>query len=355
LLTRELNYKKLLLPQIGTALVNAILAIMMAVNGFKYWSIVIANVGSTLTTAVILNIINPVRPRLQIDKKLATEYLKYGGNLFLAGMIIFLLFNADNFIIGTLKGAAVLGFYAVAFNWGSMICGILHETVHNVLFPTLSKMQNNLHTLKKAYLKVMEYMSFMGLLVNVCLFGVSAEFLYFILGKGTDKWLPALGTFRILCIYGIVRLLLEPVGNVIMALGQVGLLVRANLIAGIIEILLLYPTLIYFGIEGVAILVTIAYATQYTVYYPYLRKKIDININDILISIKPALISATVIFTFIYILSMTYNLITWQGLFVKLFLCGFCYVMMYGVITKWKLAKETHALLCASLSSNSKY
>ena len=104
-------------------------------------------------------------------------------------------------------------------------------------FQLTSKIQQDRSKLKNAYLKVLEYVSFIAILANLCLFAVSEEFLYFILGQGTDKWLPALSAFRILCVYGIVRSLLEPVGNVIMALGMPNILIRATLVAGLIEVL----------------------------------------------------------------------------------------------------------------------
>jgi lipopolysaccharide exporter len=351
ILTRGLNYRKLFIPQVGSALVNSSISIALALMGFKYWAIVIANITAMLTTVVLLNVIQPVKLNLSIDKEIAKGFIRFGGNLFGSGLIVFVMFNADNFIIGSVMGAAVLGFYALAFNWGSMICSMLAETVHNVLFPTFAKIQQDSLNLKNSYLKVMEYTSFVGILANLCLFVVSEEFLYFILGQGTDKWLPALSAFRILCVYGIVRTLLEPVGNVIMALGLPNLLVRANLIAGAFELILLYPTLLYFGIEGVATLVTVAYATQYLVYFPYLRTNFDLTIGEVMTSIKPALICFVAIMLLNIITSSVYSTISWMTLFGKVLLCLAGYLLLYGMITNWKLMKESRALLNSALAT----
>ena len=48
ILTRDLNYRKLFIPQVGSALVNSNLSIALALLGFKFWAIVIANVATTL-------------------------------------------------------------------------------------------------------------------------------------------------------------------------------------------------------------------------------------------------------------------------------------------------------------------
>ena len=78
--------------------------------------------------------------------------------------------------------------------------------------------------------------------------------------------MPALTAFRILCIYGMCRCLLEPVGNVILAIGRTRELLITQIIVAVFELGLLYPSLKYFGIEGVAVVVTMAYVTAYPLF-----------------------------------------------------------------------------------------
>ena len=97
------------------------------------------------------------------------------------------MLNGDNFAISAMRGAKTLGYYAVAFNWGSMVCVMLGGVVLSVLFPTFSRMQSDRQRMKKAYLQVLEYVSFVGILVNMGLLAVSKDFLFFVLGHGTEK------------------------------------------------------------------------------------------------------------------------------------------------------------------------
>ena len=170
LLTRDLNYRKLLVSQTATAFVNYSLAIVLAMNGFSYWSIVISNIVSGVLNVFLLNILEPIKIVLRFDKKIASQLIHFGGNLFLCGVITFIIFNADNFIIGTLAGAAALGYYALAFNWSTMICGVVHNAVLSVLFPVFAKMQSERDDLKSAYLKTLEYSTFICVLVNSTLY-----------------------------------------------------------------------------------------------------------------------------------------------------------------------------------------
>jgi lipopolysaccharide exporter len=344
LLTRDLDFRKLVISQTVSAVCYHLLAILLAVNGFKFWSIIIANICSVISNIVVINSIRPVRIRFAYDPAVAREFLHFGGNLFLSGIVIYAIFNAANFLIGSVRGSVQLGYYSLALTWGSMICTIVYDSVHSVLFPAFSKIQHDRDAVKKSYLRVLEYIAFISVLVNTGLFIGSRDFLYYILGHGTDRWMPAINTFKILCIYGIVRSILEPIGNVILSAGKTSLLFRSTLIVGIIQLSLLYPALQYFNIEGVAILVTAAYSLQYFIFFPFLKDEFNISLKEIVPSLKPAFIS--VLFVIASVLLYDYliepTLITF---ILKMLLVAAVYLVSYGIVTKWKMIGEIREIM----------
>jgi len=199
--------------------------------------------------------------------------------------------------------------------------------------------------IKASYLKVLEYVTFAGVLVNVTLLLVSREFLIVVLGHGTDKWLPALQALRILCCYGIARFSLEPIGSVVMATGRVNLLLKANIIAAIVELSLLYPALRFFGLEGVAVVVTVAYISQYLIFFPSLRRDIGLHYSEFFLALKPALLSALVVAGVVLALQPYMPSDTITSLAIKLSICTALYCLTYGIFSKWKLAKEVRVLI----------
>ncbi|OPY13058.1 MAG: Lipopolysaccharide biosynthesis protein WzxC [Syntrophus sp. PtaB.Bin001] len=344
LLTRDLDYKKIAYSNVFSALLNSTVAVVLALTGFKYWSIVIAGICMTISLSVLVNIYRPVQYRFAYDYRAAKEFLVFGGNLFLAGFTVFLIFNADNFLIGAVKGATNLGYYSVAFTWGTMACGLIGSMVLSVLFPTFSKIQGDKPRLKSSYLKILQYVSFGGIFVNICLFVISKDFLLLVLGHNTDKWMPALTAFRVLCFYGIARLLLEPVGSVIMALGRTNILKKANILTAVIELGGLYPALYFYGIEGVAVLVTFAYMSQYVLYYWTLKDEMQIGLGELIKCVKPALI-AVIPLGILFFASEGINKISFPIFIVKLIGCTFLYLVTYGLVTTWSLYKEMRGML----------
>jgi lipopolysaccharide exporter len=286
-LTRGMNYRALVIPGVAGAAVQCVLAVTLVLCGWSYWAVVIANVGATLASGIAMQLTKRIPIRLHFDWKDAQEYLQFGMPLFGSGVLVFLIFNLDNFLVGTAMGSSQLGYYALAFTWASFVCVILGDTVNSVLFPTLSAIQNDPIALRRWYLKTVDLTAFIALVANTTLLANAPFFLVTFLGKGTGKWLPALLALRILCIYGIVRAVTEPLAPCLLARGQSKMLLRAAGLAGAVELLLLLLALRSGRIELVAAAVLIAYATQAIIYLPYLRTALSISFGDLLGQLWP--------------------------------------------------------------------
>ena len=74
--------------------------------------------------------------------------------------------------------------------------------------------------MRRGYLKTVGLAGFVSVVANTTLLANVHYFLTTFLGKGTDKWVPAIGALEILCFYGILRSITEPIGSCIMALGH---------------------------------------------------------------------------------------------------------------------------------------
>jgi len=185
--TRALDYGRLSFVHGARALGRGILVIALVLLGFRYWAIIVADVAAAAIFLLSFGRRHPwiVRPRF--DKSVARILSDFGGPIVATNLVVFLLFNADNFAIGTVLGATMLGYYAVAFNWASMICGLLYEAVNGVLFPAFCRVQDNVVEMKRLYLKTVERVGFVGVVVNTCLLVSAHDFLVVVLGGGSDK------------------------------------------------------------------------------------------------------------------------------------------------------------------------
>lgn len=163
-----------------------------------------------------------------------------------------------------------------------------------------------------------------------------------ILGRGTTKWLQATPVFVILCLYGIIRALLEPVANVFTATGNTGAFILPNLAAAVTEAALVYPAAKLYGLQGVAIVVTGAYLVQYPFYMRRLKDEIRFGISDFIRITTPALVAgAGMAAVILWMRSGT----PFHGRILFAAAAGtVAYILMHGVLTRWSLVLELREL-----------
>ena len=288
-LTRDQNYKALVMPGVASAIARCILAVTLIMWGWKFWAVVYADVGANLVSAVALQLTRKIPIHFQFDWPDARDYLRFGVPLLGSGVLVFLVFNMDNFLVGDRMGSIQLGYYALAFTWGSFICGLLYDTVNNVMFPAFSAIQHDTAAMRRWYLKTVDMVGFVAVVANTALLANTHYFLMTFLGKGTGKWLPAATSLKILCIYGIMRVLTEPLGNCIMARGRTKMILHASILAGVVELLLILLVLRTGRIELIAAAVLIAYGTQIIVYLPFLRREFSVGVGNLIMQLWPVI------------------------------------------------------------------
>ncbi len=346
ILTRKLDFKKIMYYQIAASLTSSLTSIILVVHNYSYWSIVIGNVCATFVSVILINILKPVKIKIEFDRRDAGALVNYGGKIFISQLLIFAIINLDNFVVGVVSGVNTLGYYSLAFNWGSMISVLSASVILTVLFPTFANIQHDKANIRDAYLRVVKVIAFISILTNLCLFTVSKEFLVIVLGQGTDKWLSSLLVLKIFCFYGIARSLLEPVGSVVMAIGRTDLVLKSTIVTALIEVVFLYPVIRYFGLTGVAVLVTMSYMLQYFIYFPALRNEINLEYRDMFRTISPAVASGICIgvLTALFMrLDVGYRP-TAMVFALKLVVCIAGYVLMQGLLSKWTMIKEARTI-----------
>jgi PST family polysaccharide transporter len=348
-LTREQNYRALVIPGVASAVARCILAVTLILCGWRYWAVVFADIGANLTGAIAIQLARKIRIRFQFDWIEARTYLRFGVPLLGGGIATFLVLNMDNFLVGSRMGSAKLGYYALAFNWGIFSCGILEDTVSTVMLPTFSAIQDDTAAMRRWYLKTVDMVGFVAVVANTALLANVHYFLVTFLGKGTGKWLPAAPALGILCVYGILRSITVPIGNCILARGRTKMLLHANALAGAVELALILLVLRTGRIELVAAAVLIAYATQAIIYLPYLRKEFAISFGNLaaqLWPVIPALVGGYAVTSLLpEWFGGTFITLACRGMFTALIVA-----LIHGLCTRFRFFQEAGGMISQNFS-----
>jgi O-antigen/teichoic acid export membrane protein len=286
-LRKDLRFGEMATPNILTNLVSSVVSIFLAYLGYGYWSLVIGGLASSFLNIAMLFKLCPFMPKLAIDKQIAKEVFSYGKYLFLANIVIYINLNIDNAIGGKILGLTALGFYYIAYRWGTFSQRISGLT-EGIMFPTYSKMQSDIEKIKKWYLTIVKYVSIIAFPISLGLFVIATEFIIIVLGA---KWEQAITPLRILCFFGLVTTLSGTTGSVFSAIGKPKLVMSLSLIMTLAMLILIYPLTIYFGIFGLSIAVTISAVLSAIATFYYILKVLNMKLIECLYSIKSAVTS----------------------------------------------------------------
>ncbi len=199
-LQKKVDFKLMSFVNVASSLVAGIVALYMAVKGFGPWAIVVQILAKSFVTSLLLWIFNRWKPVFIFDWLSLKELFNYGSKLTAAGLIYtifqYLYFN----IIGKLFPVASLGFYTRASQLQDFPVKTLGSVFNRVAFPVFSAIREDNERLKNAVRKTLRTMVFFNFPMLLGLIAVADPLIEVVL---TEKWLPASGYFKLLCLIGL--------------------------------------------------------------------------------------------------------------------------------------------------------
>jgi O-antigen/teichoic acid export membrane protein len=198
-LRKELNYAALAKANVSAAILSGITGITLAFYGAGVWSLV----AQVLSRGVFYNIFiwtaSGWIPSLMFSFKALKQLWGFGFRMFLSGLIDVIYNQLDVLIIGKLFMPAILGFFDQAKKLNTLIIQFSSGSIMAVMFPVLSKIQNDLPKFQNVAIKTLGIISFVAFFLSGALYLVSHELIAFLF---TEKWLPSVEYFKILVLSG---------------------------------------------------------------------------------------------------------------------------------------------------------
>ena len=196
-----LQFRKFFFATIGGTVASGVVGITLAYFGFGPWALVAQQLTSALIHTVILCLTTniPLICRISVEK--ARDLFNYGWRIVVSSVIDVTYKQINPLFIGLKYTGTDLAFYTKGKSFPELISGICSNTLSAVLFPVLSKFQNDLSELKRGLRRFNKTASFFVFPALLGLFGIADTFVELVL---TDKWMPAASYIRIFCMSEMV-------------------------------------------------------------------------------------------------------------------------------------------------------
>jgi PST family polysaccharide transporter len=218
-LQNELRFKLLSLIQLVVAVVVMALTILFALilpPAHKAQAFVLPLLAGAVLRAGVLFVVAP--PPLKANFEWRTWQMLAGSSaiLFSANFFFTLTSQGDYLTLGRLQSEYVQGIYFFAFNLTLQTTQFLTVNLSGVLFPALSKLQNDPARQRRAFLRATDMLMLLG--VPLCLLQAAlaapAVHLFF------PRWAPAIGVLQCISVGMSLQLVNMPAMGMIQAQGR---------------------------------------------------------------------------------------------------------------------------------------
>ncbi|HTO14130.1 MAG: lipopolysaccharide biosynthesis protein [Dysgonamonadaceae bacterium] len=296
-LTQKMDFKTQMIVSVPALIGGGIVGITLAYLGHGVWSLVWMRLIQSFLNSVQLWIVTKWKPSLIFNIAKFKYHFNFGYKLLLSGLLDTVFTNIYTVIIGKFFLPAQLGFYTRASSVVRMPVDNISGALHKVTYPLFAQIKDDNERLKKVYKQILQMISFL-IAPTLIIMGVLATPLFRFLF--TEKWLPAVPYFQILCISGFMYPFHFYNLNILNVKGRSDLFLKLEIIKKIllvITILLSIP----FGIYGLLWGMVISSALALSINAHYSGKFIHYSgfkqIKDVLPILLIALIAGALTLT----------------------------------------------------------
>lgn len=327
-LTQKMDFKTQMIVSAPALIGGGAVGVTLAYLGYGVWSLVWMKLFQSFLSSIQLWIITKWKPSIIFNVAKFKYHFSFGYKLLLSGLLDTFFTNIYTIIIGKLFLPAQLGFFIRAHSVVQLPVANISGALNKVTYPLFASIKDDNERLKKVYKQIMQMVTFL-IAPTLIIMGVLATPLFrFVF---TDKWLPAVPYFQILCASGILYPFHFYNLNILNVKGRSDLFLKLEIIKKIllvITVILAIP----FGIYGLLWSMVISSALALSINTYYSGKFIHYNGFEQLKDVLPILIIALIAGSITFILDRI--MINFKAIdILRIALGG-----LTGILSYWALA-----------------
>ena len=271
---KEIEYDFILKRDIISDIFTSIFSILMALNGYSYWSLIIPYLFIEPFKMFYTYYQSDWIPRLSVDFKNYKYLIRYTFNIMGSSILNLFINDFDKVIVGKFLGNSILGFYSLAWQLSNFINRNITVIISRISLPFLSKDNADLKKLANNYKSIIEALCIFTLPIYSIFFFFSKEMILLIYG---NNWIAMDSILKIFLIYTAIRAVTSPTGVIYNVLGKPYIGFRIQLFLLPIYIISLYLS-IFHGLKIFLLTIVIFKIVSAIITYVISLKVLEVNI-----------------------------------------------------------------------------
>ena len=289
-ISREMEFKKFFFSTIIGTIISAVVGIKMAYDGWGVWALVGQYLTNTTIDTIVLSFTSGLKIRWLFSYNRLRALLSYGTKVLGASLLVNGFLEFRTIIIAKVYGASDLAY----FDRGRQIPGIVvnnvNTAVNSVLFPAMSKEQNNIENVKNITKKSIRIGAYIMCPMMIGLMIVARPLVLLIL---TEKWADAVPFLQMFCLIYLFQPLHTANSQAYKAIGRSDIYLKVEVIKKVIEVVTLIITL-FFSLKIMTISMVIT-STIFTYINAFPNKRlISYSFKEQVKDITPSLLLSAI-------------------------------------------------------------
>lgn len=237
---KNLQFHKEFVYMASRRMAGFVVTLILAFLWRDYWALV-AGILATKAVALVMSFaMHPYRPRLSLAA--GHKLFRFSKWLMINNVITTVREKLADFIITKVAGTAGLGIYTMSYEIPNLVTTEMVSPINRALYPTYSKLSENLPRLGEAVTRVTSVLALVILPAGLGVAAVAEPLVHVALGS---KWIDCIPLVRILAFYGLVGAVASNFYYVFLALGKPQ---RITTLA-IANLAILIPSMLYLTLK----------------------------------------------------------------------------------------------------------
>lgn len=322
--SRNMDFKTITVISIPSTILSGILGIVLAYMGYGVWSLVWSRISGTFLNTIQFWIYSKWSPTFIFKKEKLKEHFNFGYKLTLSSLLDTIYNNIYLIVIGKFFAASSVGFYTRAQSLQKLPVQNISKALNKVTYPLFSQIKDDDIRLKRVYKVIMQSVIFVIAPILIFASVLAVPTFRFLL---TEKWLPAVPFFQILCIVGVLYPLNSYNLNVLKVKGRSDLFLKLEVIKKILVTISIVIAIQY-GIYGLLYSQVLLAIIGFFINSQSASKFIQYSSWEQLKDILPIIFLASVAGGGIYFLDQNSPLNQWPDI-LRIIIGGFVGIIIY--------------------------
>ena len=301
IVSRQLKFRLFFFATFSGTIGASIIGIAMAYAGFGVWALIAQDLFNKLIDTIFLWVLVKWHPKRMFSFKRVKSLFGYSMRLWGSNLLDNISVKIQSLVIGKVYTSSDLALYNKGESFPSTLVSSINSSVNNVLFPTISKLQDEREKVCFYTSRAIRVVSFVIWPLMVGLAAVAKPMLSVLLGA---EWVDCALFVQVFCLgYAFMPISTANLSS-IKGVGRSDIILKLNTIVQITTIAVLFIT-VWFGPIWIAVgLVGVRMFAQFINAFP--SKKLfgysyGRQLRDILPSILVSLIMGVLVYLISYL------------------------------------------------------